>query len=248
MGEKTGAAGKALLLLREVVALKGEPFNPERYSKRLGVPVPNLYRYLNTLLENGVLIRPRRGEYLLHPSFLTALQGYSANAVLEQIARPELETLVRRLPATFHFGVMESDMVTYLVKVAAPGEALFTQENVQLEAYCSGIGKVLLAALPAEALDDYLSADAFPGLTARTLTTPAAIRAEVEITRERGYGVDDREVDDNLVCLAVPVVSPKGATLGAVSAASTTLDLMGEAKEKTLTQLRAGAARIGAVL
>ena len=59
--ESVGATGKALHLLRDIIDLQGEPFNPESYSKKSGVPVPNLYRYLTTLLENGVLIRPRRG-------------------------------------------------------------------------------------------------------------------------------------------------------------------------------------------
>ncbi|MEQ8935419.1 MAG: IclR family transcriptional regulator [Amphiplicatus sp.] len=247
MQETRGSTEKALDLLQEVIALGGEPFVPEIQSQKLGFPVPSLYRYLNVFLECGVLIRPRRGEYLLHPVFLASMEAYSAQGVLERVARSELEELSARLPATLHFGVLETDMVTYLVKVAGSGEELFTQERQQLEAYCSGIGKVLLAAQPEDVLTAYLSAGAFPALTPHTITDPAKIRLEIAATRARGYGVDGHEVHEDLVCIAAPVVSSKGVTLGAISAASKSIDLLGEERAATLALIKKSAARMGAI-
>ncbi len=138
-------------------------------------------------------------------------------------------------------------MVTYLVKVTADEEILFTKENMQLEAYCSGIGKVLLASLPQATLTDYLSGGSFPGLTPHTITNPKKIGEEIAKTKKRGYGVDDREVHEELVCIAVPVTSSKGAVLGAISAASTTVDLLGRMRNSALKELRTSASRIGSI-
>ena len=54
-------------------------------------------------------------------------------------------------------------MVTYLIKEDAPGAALFTREGMQLEAYCSAVGKLLLSEIPTAELDAYLGDAPFPG-------------------------------------------------------------------------------------
>lgn len=246
--EEGGTPAKTVRLLLAVLATEGEAFEPEAFSKKLKIPVASLYRYMKALLDAGVLIRPSRGLYLPHPEFLTAVQAFSPRGVLAQVVRPELERLARRVHTTVHFGVLENDMVTYLVKVAEGEDRLFTKEEQQLEAYCSGIGKVLLAELPHDHLEAYLSGGPFPSITSCTITDPDAIREEVIGTGRRGYGVDDREVHDALVCLAVPVRSRRGNILGAVSASSMSLELLGDAHEATLEKLNDAAARLGSFL
>lgn len=242
-----GPTGKALGLLKEVIALHGKPFHPETISKKTGVPVANLYRYLNSFLEARLLIHPARGEYLPHPSFLSLLSTLTSKEVLDRVIRPKLERLVRILPTTLHFGVLESEMVTYLIKVSPKGQMLFTKENMQLEAYCSSIGKVLLAAMQDADIKIYLEGDSFPALTRYTITDPERIKAEILKTRQRGYGIDDREIHEDLFCLAVPVVSTLGETIGAISAASNLGDLLAKDIDLTLKELRAVAKNVGSV-
>ena len=76
-----------------------------------------------------------------------------------------MEDLAKRTGLTVHLGVFEGDMVTYLVKAAGVTDVL-TQEGMQLEAYCSGIGKVLLAFLPLDEREQYLAGGPFVRLTA----------------------------------------------------------------------------------
>ena len=243
----SGPTGKALHLLKEIIALEGRPFDPAAYSRKSGIPVANLYRYLTTLLESGMLVRPTRAEYLPHPAFLDSLSWCTGHGVLKSVIRPHLEKLVKKLPAALHFGVMEADMITYLVKAAPADVDLFTMEDMQLEAYCSGIGKVLLSALPRRDIDAYLASGPFPSLTPYTITDPARILDEIEKTEKRGYGVDDREAHEGLVCLAVPVASPEGKVIGAISAASMSLDLLGSERTGALDHLQTTAKAIGSV-
>jgi len=245
---RNNPTGKALQLLQAIMALKGQPFRPDVISQATNIPVANIYRYLDDLLKAELIIRPRRGTYLPHPLFVELMGQYSSKEVLSVLVRPYLEKLSRTLPVTLHFGILEADMVTYLVKVTAKEESLFTEENMQLEAYCTGIGKVLLGRMPDKVIDNYLREDSFPALTRYTLTDPAKIRSAILDTRLQSYGTDDREIYENLVCLAVPVFSRSGQTVGAISAASTTLDLLGNDFADTLEKLNNTAKSITALL
>jgi IclR family transcriptional regulator, acetate operon repressor len=210
---------KAIALFSELVQ-RGGKFDTEALCVHLGVPESTLYRHLSALQFAGMVCRSRRGVYLPNPVFLKRLEAFTSHAVLADIARPTLGILSATLGMTTHFGVLENDMVTYLAKASFDGEEVFTRENEQLEAYCSGIGKVLLATLPVDARRAYLETGPFPKLTDKTITDPAAIARELDCTQMRGFGIDSGEVQDALFCVAVPVFGPRRVTVGALSSSS----------------------------
>jgi DNA-binding IclR family transcriptional regulator len=99
-------------------------------------------------------------------------------------------------------------MVTYLVKTTGRASGLmpiFTREHAQLEAYCTGIGKMLLAHLPASEQQAYVAASPFVALTSRTITEPADLLATFKLIRKQGFSIDDGETADDLYCIAVPL-------------------------------------------
>ena len=111
-------------------------------------------------------------------------------------------------------------MVTYLVKVDAglsQAAASFTRENAQLEAYCSGIGKVLLAWLPLAERMRYLSGGPFVAMTSRTITDPAALQNCLKTVRTKKFARDDGEIADDLYCLAVPLWTENQPMTAAIS-------------------------------
>lgn len=108
-------------------------------------------------------------------------------------------------------------MVTYLVKEKGLEEELFTAEKAQLEAYCSAIGKVLLAALPTSDFEAYLENGPFVALTGNTLTQPDALRKEIEDVRTSNLAFDRHEIRDDLFCIAVPVHDNDAKVVGAIS-------------------------------
>ena len=132
--------------------------------------------------------------------------AYRIAATLE---RSGLVTRLRRgyyLPGpSAHVGIFENGMVTYLLKAGRAAEAIFTREGTQLEAYCTGIGKVLLAALPVSVREEYLKSGPFIQLTVNTLTDPQKLRGALTVVADRGYAEDNAEMDSDLRCLAVPV-------------------------------------------
>jgi len=140
-------------------------------------------------------------------------------------------------------------MVTYLVKEKGLEADLFTEERMQLEAYCSAVGKVLLANLPEAELAAYLANGPFVALTGRTLAEPAAIRAEVEEVRRSGVGFDRCEIREDLFCMAVAVRGAEGNVVGAISLSMLESIPGRDQQRRVIQQLRAiaaGASRCGA--
>src|SRR5690606_3592173 len=111
----------------------------------------------------------------------------------------------RRFQRTVHLAVFEADMVTYLAKEDGGRNSVLTIEGTQLEAYCSGLGKVLLAYLPEPERERYLADGPFVRLTPNTIIEPDELRRELAHIRTRGYAIDDGEVQPNLRCVAVPL-------------------------------------------
>jgi len=186
-------------------------------AARIGTPRATAQRMASAFLRAGLLCRIGRGRYASGLT-LARLAVADERSVLAQVSRALLLQLSRQLRATVHLGVLENDMVTYVVKAHGGGPPVLTSELIQLEAYCTGIGKVLLAHRGAPAIDAYLAAGPFVALTANTLTEPGALRAELLQVIAQGYAVDDAELQDDLYCLAVPVYGPGGKVAAALSA------------------------------
>ena len=189
-------------------------------SRRANLPEASGYRLIQTLEEIGAVARGPRGRY--RPGLL--LLSLSHNVTLAELLRDAshalMTELARKLDLTTHLAVLEHGMVTYVAKVSTPGAfAVHTRVGAQLEAYCSGLGKVLLAALPDEQMESIILDGELIALTAHTITSPAALRAELKMVRQLGYALDDRENQADMRCVAVPVLDREGRAVAALSAA-----------------------------
>ena len=210
---------KALTLLGRIAHDRGLT-SLKQLMADLELPRSTLYRLVGTLQEFGLVTRGSRGFYDVGLPLIEALSGITPAGHLAKLSRPSLQELADLCGATAHLGMLENDMVTYLVKVIGKGvdaDAVFTRENAQLEAYCSGIGKVLLAALTETSCEQYLSAGPFVPLTDRTITDSDALRNCIASVRQDGFAQDDGEVADDLFCLAVPLRRSDGEVQAAIS-------------------------------
>lgn len=203
------------------------PENTERSLKDLSeacnLNKSTTFGLVNTLSNLG---------YLQHN---TKTQKYSlgirllglANAVREQniivcAAHPYLEKLSAKYSETVHCAVEDNFSVVYVDKVVA-ANSLYISSNVGMrnEMYCTGVGKCLLAYMPDEQLDSYLS-NALKPMTKNTITDPRQLRRELESIRTLGYAMDNEEIFLGLSCVAVPVFSANSKVLCAISVSGTT--------------------------
>jgi DNA-binding IclR family transcriptional regulator len=210
---------KALIIFNRVVHDRGNTALKDLISD-LGLSRSTLYRLVGTLQDFGLITRHTRGYYDIGLTLAASVQGVTLLNQLARLSRGLLQRLADECGSTAHLGVLEDGMVTYVVKVAGKGtkpSALFTRENAQLEAYCSGLGKVLLAWLPEDERERYLAAGPFLPLTSQTITDSEALRDCLIKVRRDGFAQDDGEVADNLFCLAVPLKRGDGTAYAAIS-------------------------------
>lgn len=238
---------KALDLLARVIEDDGaHPLGD--LARDLGLPVSTAHRFSRALEERGLLTRERPGRYLAGPALLNLAHRLDAGRILARLARPELRRLAKRTRQTVHMGVLEGGMVTYLAKEGGGHAAAFTREDMQLEAYCSGIGKVLLAHLAGEERARYLADGPFVALTSQTIVDPAALAIHLDIVRAQAWAIDDAEVFEALKCLAAPVKRPDGLVVAAVSVSAPAEDFDEPYRLRTLEALRETTAAIEARL
>ncbi len=207
---------KPLELLSLLIASRGEG-GLRPLADQLDVPLSTAHRWVASLQTAGFISREKKGHYHPGAALIALLQSVDINQVIKVLAVPLLGELSRAVRRTVQLGVFERDMVTYLVKQPYGREQLFTREGMQLEAYCSGLGKVLLAYSDDELLDSYVADGPFVRLTPKTKTDPAQLRTELAAVRARGFAWDDEEFTEGLVCLAVPVFGANDRVCAALS-------------------------------
>ena len=139
---------KAFRMLKSF-ARPDEWLTSSELSRRAGLPEASGYRLIQTLEELGAVVRGPRGRYRPGMLLLSLSRNVDIGNLLHEASQGMIVELARRLDVTLHIGMLEDDMVTYVSKVGTPTSfSSHTQLGAQLEAYCSGLGKVLLAALP----------------------------------------------------------------------------------------------------
>ena len=230
-------------LFYAILDADGRP-DPNELCAQHSTSPATLYRHIRSLVEAGLLVRTKKGQYSLSPSLLLRTENHSFKQALSEVARPVLQEISNQLQLTTHLGILEEDMVTYLIKISGGPLPVFTTEQGQLEAYCSAIGKVLLSALAQSQLDGYLAEGPFPQLTQQTIVDPHKIGMELKRVRRLGYAIDNEEVAEDLVCLAIPVNDCRGVTVAAISVSA--FSDCAISRRKRLAILREASHRISA--
>ena len=233
-----GTVGKALDVL-DMVAAFGRPVRFSELLTEATYPKATLYRLIQTLVHQGMLaFDTDRQTYALGVRLVRLAHAAWATSSLAPIARPYLDELAAETGETIHLAQLDNGQVLYVDKrnAAKPVE-MFAQAGKVGPAYCTGVGKAMLAFLPDEALQRAIDRQSFHRFTPHTLDTPETLRAELEAIRGRGYAFDREEHEPGIICCAVPILSRTGRVIGALSVTSTTA-------RTSLSQLEAGADRI----
>jgi DNA-binding IclR family transcriptional regulator len=91
-----------------------------------------------------------------------------------------------------------------------------------LPAYCTALGKTLLAFRPKAQVESWIATQKFPALTPKTITSGKRLLKELAAIRERGYGVDEEEREKGVTCIAAPICNHTGDVVAAISVAGPT--------------------------
>jgi IclR family acetate operon transcriptional repressor len=227
----------------------------EQLADRLGSPKSSVHRALATLRRAGLAEQDRDGRYRFGMEALRLSFGYYESLDQRVLVQPALDALAERFRETAHYAQLDRGEVVYVAKVVRQdheGVQLGSRVGGRNPAHCTGVGKVLLSfALPNEqAVEAYAAAHPLVTRTPATLVTPAALHADLEHVRERGYSIDQEENEAGVGCVALPIfIGPGPQPSGAVSVTSilgrtplqTLLESVDEMREILRRNLPAGA-------
>lgn len=242
-----GTVGKALGVLDQVAAF-GRPVRFSELLEGSAYPKATLYRFVQTLTSQGMLAYdPDRQTYAPGVRLVRLAHAAWTQSSLAPIARTHLERLGAELRETVHLAQLDHAQVLYVDKLnpAQPVE-MFSQAGKVGPAYCTGVGKAMLAFLDPGQLDGAIAQQSFHGFTPMTLTTPEALREDLRETRARGHAFDREEHEPGIICVAVPILTAQGRMLGALSVTGTTRRTTLDTLEALAPRLKDTADRIAA--
>jgi len=140
------------------------------------------------------------------------------NNTLGAMARPYLMELSDQVGETVHFCVIEN-FKTYLIERVVSKKNLTHTSNLGFkdDPHLSSFGKVLLANMELNKIDEYIEKANFVKLTENTIIDKDTLRKELEKVREQGYAVDHEEIEEGLFCIAAPIFNSEGKVAAAMS-------------------------------
>jgi len=165
------------------------------------------------------------------------------------MALPILEKLTARIAETSHLAI-PCDNRSLIVAVQDSPHPLraASRPGFLAELYCSSTGKSLLAFLHYPRLEDIIGQTPLPKRTAHTLTTVAELRREIELTRKRGFSLDDEEFHLGVRCLACPVHGSDGTVVAAIGITAATVRFPKERIPEMAVAVKAAAADLSRLL
>jgi DNA-binding IclR family transcriptional regulator len=214
----TKSVAKALNIL-EVICTAGGPLDLHQISDQLDLPSSTAYRLLQTLMDHGFARQERVSrQYSAGLKIFELSQSVIASLQFTDVAQQPLRDLARTAQETIHLAVLDHYEVVYLQKFdSSPPVALYSRIGRRAPAYCTGVGKLLLAHLPQSERTAYFQSVDLVPFTQKTITEPAVLRAELNRIKELGYSIDGMEHEDGINCIACPVKAHTGEVIAAVS-------------------------------
>ena len=176
-------------------------------------------RCLYTLHQLGYVGVDEGRHYVLRPKILTLGYAFLSSSSLVVSAKPLLEQVSATVQESCSMAVLEGDSIVYVARSASSRRLMAIDLGVgsRLPAYCTSMGRVLLAGLAASERDSYFAKLVPIAYTDRTVTQPNELRQILDHVARRGFALVDQELELGLRSLAVPVRDMSGNVVAALN-------------------------------
>lgn len=246
MGQRSFPANEnfsfnSILVLEKTIRLlnrfdAGQPeWGVTELSRDLRINKSTVSKILSTLEFHRYLTQnPENRKYRLGLRFFELGFLVADQMDLQKIAFPIMEELSKKVQETVHLVIMDEFEIVYINKVeTSQSLRIGTRVGGRLPAYCTGVGKVLLAGLSQEEMKKFIQQTPLKKLTPRTVTSPERLKESLDQIRNQGYAIDNEEFSQGLVCVAAPIYNHSRKTIAAISISGPTNRM----KEKNLEKL-----------
>ena len=248
------AAGHAQALSRGLAMMEFLASTPggatlTALSAALALPAPTVHRLIGTLEDAGYVQSGEDGRFRIGVRAFRVGSAFLEHRNLVAEALPRLERLTESSGETANLAVIDNGAAVFVAQV--PCRELMRM-NARLGAraplHASGVGKAMLAAMPARDVDEILGRGPLARYTGHTLVSRPALAGALAASAERGYAIDDEEHAAGLRCVAAAITDESGRPWAAVSLAGPTSRLPQERLAELGERVRDAARDITAAL
>lgn len=208
-----------LLVVLETLAEAEGALTAAEIGRRIGLPKPTTHRLCQTLIEEGFISRQGDGKRLAPGRRARTMSSGLLHASAHQLARRQvLMRVSQTVGETVNFAAPREDGMTYIDRVETDWPfriQLPVGSNVPF--HCTASGKTFLAALPTPRRDQIVHSLNLTRQTCNTITDPTELAAELANTATRGYAIDNGELYEGMIALAVPVRDNAGRFIAALA-------------------------------
>jgi IclR family pca regulon transcriptional regulator len=187
-------------------------------SAKTGFSRAAVRRCLYTLAKLGFAGSDDNRHFYLRPRVLALGHSYISSMPLATAAQPILEHFSRLLHESCSIATLDGLDIVYVARANVTRiMAIDLGVGSRLPAFCTSMGRVLLAHLPPDELESFLARIQFTRYTERTIVTVDKLRPVLRLALRNGYSMVDQELELGLRSMAVPIQNPSGKVVAAVN-------------------------------
>ena len=219
-------------------------------SHQTGIPRAAVRRCLHTLARLGYVNVDAR-DFQLSPKILTLGHAYLSSTPLSASAQPTLDRVAAAVHESCSITILEEDEILYVARSAATTRIMSVDLSIgsRLPAYCTSMGRVLLAGLSSAELAAYLGRVKLAAFTQYTITSRDKLHKALDAVRHDGFSIVDQELEVGLRSIAVPVHDGTGKAVAAVNiGAQASRASAKQMEQQFLPHLQAAARELGMLL
>lgn len=252
-GIGTGMASRSVTIqsvdraveILERMAKRGGCASLSDLAHDLGLSRSTVHGLLATLKQRGLVAQETNSLYVLGIKLFELGTVAVSRLDLRTSAGPVLQRLVDEFQETAHLVVADGLEVIYIDKrECSRSMRIVSQVGYRLPAYCTAVGKAILAFMPTEELDRLLASAELRAWTQNTITDKQLLKAELEKIRRCGYALDNEEIFEGLSCVGAPIRDHTRQVVGALSIAGPSVRLGPDRRAEIVRAVVAAAAQV----
>ena len=187
-------------------------------STKTGFSRAAVRRCLYTLSKLGFAATDDSRHFHLRPRVLALGHSYISSMPLAAMAQPILENVSRVLHESCSIATLDRTDIVYIARANVTRiMSIDLVVGSRLPAFCTSMGRVLMADLPADKLDEFLSRAEFKRYTERTVASSEKLRQILRLVQRNGYSIVDQELESGLRSMAVPIRDSAGRVIAALN-------------------------------
>lgn len=247
-GDSVAAVGRVFAILAALGDRR--EIGISELSQQIGMSKTTVHRFLQTLKALGYVAQEGETDRYRLTIRLFELGSHALESVdLVREADLEMRRIAQLTREAVHLGAFDEDAIIYVHKIDADyGLRMQSRIGRRNPLYSTAIGKVLLAWMPPEEARAVLAGVTFRKSTGKTLSSADAVMSILPRVRQQGYGEDNEEQEDGLLCLAVPIFDRFDRVIAGLSISFPTMRCGADTKAHYVALLTAAGRAISAKL